>query len=417
MRGGKLACLVGGILLIVPMIAPGIIFSGEGPAPWRQTATPGQNDKGGRTEDWIGLGPEKLWRVRMGFDFKTTYDSNVNREPPGNQDADVIFNFTPSIHLGRQGAHLGVDGSYLLSYEQYVVDTGQSSFGHEFKTRLRLTGEKLTARFDESFKLTKAYATSEQSERRTILFNNINPEIIYQLAPRFSASALYGNYLFAYTDSPLQKNSYVTHEYGGRIYYHATHKFDVYVQGSVDFVDYYRSGSFDSRSFGIYVGSFGKLTERILLNTQTGVLARSYDDSRINPYRNWVWEGVLSYRLTERLRVILEGKRDVQESVYQDTAWYGPNMVGLRLHYRATPHIAIEGSGNFQSNRYPRETAEKTTTKKRKDHLILASLKFIWTPIRRLVFTVGYYLRQRISNFDDFDYIDHSVDVSIGYHF
>lgn len=410
----KLAWLTGGILFFV---FSKMVFSGEEMS--SRIRTPSSEDEKGEGigEDWIGFGSEKLWRIRPTFDFETIYDSNVNRESPGHTNPDVIFNFTPSIQLTRQGTHFGVTGDYSPVYQQYVSDTRQSAFNHAFGTQLWLTEEKLTAKFDESFKWTKAYATSEQSERRTIIYNDINPEVIYQLTSRFSASALYQSYLFNYTDSPLRDRSYVNNEYGGRIYYHATHKFDVYIQGSAIFVDYYKSGQFDSKGFGVYVGSFGKLTERVLINGQMGFLDRTYDDSSINPYQNWVWEAVIKYRLTKKIGLSLQGKRDVQESVYQNTGWYGPNRVGLGFQYQATTHVTIEGNGDFQDNRYPTETIEGTATKKRNDDLLLAGLKLVWKPIRHLILTVGYSFRQRVSNFKDFNYADHAVESSIGYQF
>lgn len=377
--------------------------------------------EGGETgegeEGWFGFGPDKLWRVRSGVEVRTRYDSNVNREPSGKTDSDFIFGFRPSIEVSRIGTLFGLQSDYALIYEQYLKDHRQSGFSHQWGIQSWYAGENLSVKFGNSFKFAKAYATSEQNERRTVLVNEVYPEIAYRLGQKFSLSAIYNNSIFHYAESILTDNSYTSSEYGGRLYYHTTPKLDIYVQGSATTVDYYHSGLFDSRGYGVYIGTYGKLTERIRLNLETGFLSRDYEDGRINAYRNWVWEGIVNYRLTSKMDLSLQLKRNVQESVYQRTGWYEPHRLGLNLAYHATRHVTLEGGGNFQGNRYSRETPEGDLLKKRKDYLMQTFASVQWTPFRHFALSVRYGFDFRESNFNVFDYTEQSVECTAGYHF
>lgn len=362
----------------------------------------------------IGLGSDKLWRLRPGFEYKTTYDSNVNREPSGRRDHDIIFNYTPSFDLTRRGTRLGVDLGYVLDYEQFLRDSDQSHFDHTFNLLTDYTGERLNVSIPEKFGFMEAYASSEQSERRPFFYNDIYPEIKYKITPKVSASVLYRNYLFQYRDSILKSSSYAYHEIGGRNYYHLTPKTDIYIHGAGTVTDYYRRGVFDSSGYLIYAGTRGKLTEKLLTDTYTGVRGRSYDNKTANSYYNWIWEGMMEYKVSSKLNSSLTLKRDIEESVYQTTGWYGVHMFDVGLHYALTEHMKLQTSLNYQNNHYSKDTSEVGQgTKKRDDDIVAVSASFTWNPYRALSWSTGYSVRNRHSNFSTFDYTEHTVDSAL----
>lgn len=366
----------------------------------------------------IGLGRDKDWRLKPGFEFKTTYDSNVNREPNRSRNEDIIFNYTPSVELERKGTRFEVATGYQMNFQEFLRDSDQNSFNHIAFNRMKFTGEKLSASVVDNFGLVKAYASSEQSERRTIITNDARPEIAYRLSPKFSVSAVYRNLLYNYQESALRANSYILNDYGGRMYYHATSKLDFYVHGSGTDINYHRSGIYDSNGFSILAGSKGKVTNKVGINLETGYRQHNYDDSSINSFNDWVLRGIILYRVTSKTKATLTAKREKEESVYRNVAFYQAQMIGLGLSHRISEHIGLVLGGSFGTNRYPRETTEVGLTKKRRDYVYEGGAKVNWKPILDLIFSVGYNWRQRLSNFDNvFDYISHSVDASVSYKF
>lgn len=380
-----------------------------------QLASP-KADAGKSGSDLIGVGPEKKWQIHPGFKFQTTFDSNVNREAPHKRNEEIILSYIPSVTARRKGSKLDVAAGYEMSYQEFLRDADQSSFNHVANTDIVYKGDKLTTKIDERFAFVTAYATNEQSERRTVLANDFRPEIIYRLTPKVSVSSVYRHYLFSYRESAVRDNSYNLNEIGGRVYYHATPKLDFYVEGAGNLVDYYKSGIYDSRGYTILVGSVGKMTDKVVLNLQGGFRGQRYDDSSLNSFNGLVVEGILRYRLTRKFHVSILGKREKEESVYSNTAFYVSNKLGLEFDYRLTPRVHLNVDGSIARSHYPRETTSGTLTKKRRDYLFESGARINWYPFRYLNVSTGYAFRERESNFDNtFDYVDHVVDTSVSY--
>lgn len=370
------------------------------------------------TSGTVGFSRDKLWRIIPGFEFRPTYDSNVNREPPHQRNEDIIFHYIPSVDIRRKGTRLDVATGYQMDFQEYLRDPDQSGFNHLAKTHARFTGNRLKVGVDERFGWLKAYASSEQSERRTILVNDFRPEISYRFTPKFSIATVYQNYLFHYRESALRESSYMINDIGGRLYYHMTPKLDLYLHSSGNTIDYYRSGTLDSTGYTILAGAIGKAARKVILNLQTGFRGAHYDDSSINSFNGLIAQGAIQYRLTSKIDASLLLKRDKQESVYRNTGWYQADMVGTELNYRISRHVVFGVHSSVQQNSYPRETTEGTLTKKRRDYVLETGTQLKWKPFRHLTLSSGYGFRQRASNFDNtFDYINHTVDLSIAYQF
>jgi len=370
------------------------------------------------SSDLIGFGPDKTWRIKPGFEFKTVYDSNINREPPGQRNDDIILNYTPSVEVERKGSRFELGAGYAMNFQEFLKDNTQNSFNHTAHVQSKFTGNRLKAKFNDNFSLVRAFATSEQTKRRTVLINDVNPEVAYRLTKKFSIASIYRNYLFNYRDSDFKESSYDTNEIGGRVYYHVRPKLDLYLEGDGNIVDYYRSGTLDSKGFSILAGSVGRVTKKLQMNLSTGFQGRYYDNSSINSFNGYVVKGILLYKVAPKLTATFTAQRNIQEAVYRNTAYYIENILGIGFDYRVTHRINFETHSSIGTNRYPSETTEVGLTKKRRDYLLDFGAGFKWKLVRNLFLGVGYNLRQRTSNFDNvFDYLENAVEGSISYKF
>ena len=385
-------------------------------------AQPSQSisDLGG--QKLIGFGSDSLWRILPGFEFKTRYDSNINREPPHMRNEDLIFNYVPTIDLVRSGTRLEVRSGYEMKFQEYFKNPKFNAFNHVLKSSVLYKGHRLQGKLKEDLGLIKSYASSEQLERRTILFGELRPELIYKLTPKFSVSAIYHNYLFMYKDSILHDSSYDMNSTGGRIYYHISPKLDLFVEGSRDKTNYFNTEGRDSSGYTVSVGSIGRFTRKLIGTLQVGFKRSTFDSSSddftATSFNNWVTEAAFRYKLSPKVDLTLIAKRDRQESVYAGSGWYQSDMVGFLIHYRMTKRISFQAGTNLQRNKYPIETMEGNRIKKRRDWVVDSDVGFKWQPMRNFSVSMEYGFRERFSNFDNvFDYMDHTVDISVGYKF
>ena len=365
--------------------------------------------------DSIGIGPGYTWQVLPSFEFNSVYESNVNREAPGQEDHDIILNYTPAIEIARHGNRYQLEAGYAMNFQEYLRDPDQNAFNHDAYTRLKHTTGKLTTTLEEEFSFAKTYASTEQSERRRILSNSVTPEIAYRLSDKFSVSAIYQNYLFEYLDSILKDSSYIVHDIGGRIYYHLTPRLDLYAQGSGIINNYYRTDTFDSNGFRALGGLRGRITDKLTMTLESGFKHHDYESSGINSYNDWVLSGAAEYQVTSKLKGALFLRRDKEESVYRNVGWYEVDSVGANLNYQLTSRIAADLGTTVQGNYYAADTTEAgNMTDKRRDFVMASHVTLKWNPFRYFTFQSGYKFLQRQSNFDNlFEYVDHVVEASI----
>jgi len=357
----------------------------------------------------FGLGEDKIWQVKPRFQFRTVFDSNVNREASG-EDEDVIFNINPGIALERKGSKLRVKADYDLNYQVYVDDSDQNAFNHVFGTEVEYTGDKLNVLLSNDLGFVKTYASSESSERTSFDYDNLDLEVKYDITDKVSLAPIYRMNWLEYNESILKANSYFIHEFGGRAYYDITDKTDVYIEGSGHFVDYYESGIYDSQGYKIVVGAIGKVTDKTTLSVETGFKGREYDDDSINEYNNWVFQGIIKYYVSSKVNLELSGKRDIAESVFGDTGFYSFTRGNLGVNYNATEKINANAYVGVQGNDYSKAVG---TESKRDDYVVDTGLRFSWTPYRYTSLSTGYAFSTRQSNINTYEYIDHMVDASV----
>ena len=361
-----------------------------------------------------GSGSDRVWRIKPGFKFDSSFDTNINRERPGRRDEDIILTYAPSIKVMRHGTRVGVEGNYTFAFQQFLRDSDQSHFDHTFDGRIKYTGNRLNATLGGNSAFVETYASSEQSERRSLWINGVSPEIAYRLTPKLSASALYRNHYFDYRDVTFSDLSYWSHDTGGRIYYHATPKLDFYTEGVWTVIDYWRSGVYDADGFSATGGAVGRMTPKLVVDLGAGFKGHFYDNSTINSYKDWIVLGSLGYRLSPKIDLSLYGKRDKNESVYRNVGWFRSHELGLGITYRMPYRTTFGISGSIQNNRYSRETTEGPDTKKRSDFIYAGGSSLSWSPIEYVSLAVGYGIRKRTTNFDDlFGYLAHSFDGSV----
>jgi len=365
--------------------------------------------------DGFGVGPNKLWRISPAYKQSVVYDSNINREPGEGSDQDIIFQFSPSVEISRIGDKFGVEAEYEMTYEAFVRDTDQNAFNHNVNLKTWYDSERLDVKIGERFGTGKTFASSEVADRTRVIFNDVNSEVIYKLTEKVSVSALYRNYYFEYLDSIVALNSYVQHEFGGRVYYHVTDKTDVYVQGSAIVTDYYRTSLFNSDGYGIYAGATGRFTSRLVLDVKAGFEGRNYERNDINSYDNFVGEGGFRYTLTPKTDLILLAKRGIEESVFRAVGYYEYDKISLGGVTKFTERISFNYNAGWQYNRYPSETLEglpQSDLRKRKDALLTVDTGLNWQPWRNVNVGVKYTFGDRDSNLNSFDYTFHRTEAN-----
>ena len=87
---------------------------------------------------------------------------------------------------------------YTFDFENYLKHSEQNAFNHRVENSMEINGERLSLKVRDNFGSVKTIASSEQSERQRVVYNNVYVETPYKLTDKYSASAIYQNNLFRY---------------------------------------------------------------------------------------------------------------------------------------------------------------------------------------------------------------------------
>lgn len=362
---------------------------------------------------------ESKWRVLPGLAFNTSYDSNINREPGGERNEDIFFETRPSLRVKREGGVVKLDTKYDAGYERYVRDEQTPNiFSQKADLDLQVKFSRLKFLLDETFLRNKTYASSEQSERRTINVNRLGGEVVYDLTDRTAIALRVGNDLFRYGETVVKDSSYLTNRYGGRLYYKWTERFEIFSDTSYFENRYYRSTSEkNSKGYWTGLGIRGALTPRMAVNLSGGFKHRKYSSEDYNSDSNLYLEGGLKYRMTSRIDALLLLKRDLQESLSTTSSAYRANRSGVDFKYAATEFISFNLGGYVQRNDYLNtNTFSGRKAGDRKDWITGGSAGVEWQFIKNIFWSLRYEYALRSSTDDDQNgYNRHLLTAGIAY--
>lgn len=362
------------------------------------------------------------WNLGTSIRLTQTYDTNINLERKGYENDEIYFGIAPTLRLQRTAAEGWVDLAYTPSYNPYLDRDEQSHFGHSFDTNIRLDRNRARLLIRDNFRRSHERASSEQEERRDLRQNTFSPELIYRLTDKVSVSGIYQNTLLQYVQSGLRRNSYMTHEPGGRVYYKLTDKTDIFIDARAIVTDYFNSGLYDSDGFRVAGGVQGRLTDKIRLKFLGGHKTRKYENPSLDSWRGFFVEGTAVYDWTDKTTLHLSVKRDINESLVLNNPFYEYYRAELGFDHQLFAKISLRGSIGYQKNEYPKiftvGSVIPNVSGERADDIGTARLGVNWKPYDSWNLGVDYGFECRDSSLDSFfNYIDHSVTTSAEYSF
>jgi len=144
----------------------------------------------------IGFGEEKLWRLKPEIEFKTGFDSNVDRAKSGETESDISFSYIPALTLTRYGTRLTVESQYALEMEHFLDTQSGMSYNNFSKNTVLYDDGKLSANLYHDFKYADARFSTEDNERTTTTTNRVQTEVAYNIGPKLTPSLIYENYIY-----------------------------------------------------------------------------------------------------------------------------------------------------------------------------------------------------------------------------
>ncbi len=340
--------------------------------------------------------------------LKAGYDSNIYQISESAED-DFIVRVTPalSVALPMESWYLKARGEadavrYLhhdnASYSTYLAG---AEVGALYPGGLDWT-------LADDFRKGHQVLTSEFIKEDYFLnaaFGKVS--YAFEDAFRIQLSAYNNNYAYDKSDD-LDRNENTV---AGAFFYQFMPKTSVLVEVAYANIRY-GDGGFEYKDNDIYQlrgGLTWDFTGKSTGELKAGWMRKAYDERDDEDF--FVLAGSVRTIFSEFTTVRAELSRGTQESDYTDNPYYLSNSASAGLSQEITEKISGRAGIKWRMDEYPIETTESSKTAKRQDNWLDLNLDLKFQMFRWMTINAGYGYESRDSNFNDFDYEDHRVEI------
>jgi hypothetical protein len=178
-------------------------------------------------------------------------------------------------------------------------------------------------------------------------------------------------------------------------------------------IAYIKTFNSDANFYQGLVGIRGKLTEKCTAEIKGGWQYRDYTRATTKDYDGLVTTASIQEDFTENDILKITWLRTPFESLYTGTNYYvANNVTGMYIH-KFTEKFSANVNTSYQLSTYPTETTEDSETRKRQDSTWSIGAGVEYAMQKWAICRAGYEFRQRLSNFDKFEFNDNLVTASL----
>ncbi|MBE0504605.1 MAG: outer membrane beta-barrel protein [Desulfuromonadales bacterium] len=248
------------------------------------------------------------------------------------------------------------------------------------------------------------YGTGGKADRSLDTFdaNLFNAILVSRLSPKLLLRADYSHYTLDYAAASNNYRNRNDDSYSGYLFFQATPKTALFVQGEHIAIDYGENSNLDSRHNNYYLGIQMQTSANTRGRVKVGYGMRDDDTTESNAY---LGEAQVDYFFTPKTSIYLQGTRRILETNQIGARSILSHRVLLGYRQRMAARWRIDGNLFFDRNEY--DGTVNIGNRIASDYYYdefggRATLGFAPRPWVNL--GVGYEYRERDSNFNSEDY-------------
>jgi len=381
----------------------------------------------------------ETWRFFKGFNFSTTYDSNIFLSRINQKDDESLI-YTPTIGFARKGRYDYFQTFYDLSYVEYIENGKLSRFNHSIISQFGYYFPKLKIGVYNTFRPDTAYSIGERTELRSAeasrviaYSDNALGKIDYELTSKVRLLYKQRYILFYFptssNNSIINKFSSQTHIFNPRISYRMAPKTDIYADYEFDTADFFEGGVYSSKSHVASVGITNQILPKTSVTLELGYRWRDYNNNDAAQDEGaYQFKAAASQQLTHKTSITLWATRDFEEDLDNITSTLSANRVvyyyGANLTWQISRHVDFQSGmsiGYATKDGYLMQTdpdnSSLSFTRRLNNDFYESNVSLNWNPRPFVSATVGYKYFKKDSSFKNFDYDDHKVITSLKFKF
>ncbi|MFH1201404.1 MAG: outer membrane beta-barrel protein [Candidatus Omnitrophota bacterium] len=311
---------------------------------------------------------------------------------------------------------------YLADFEYFADHAGENSENHKTDADLKLTFNDWHINFNNMFHYYVDQLRIEDTNRiprtqdhastkvtRTSTNMDLSLGYTYRLE-RYRTDEAIGSYF----GQALNYRDLERDEHEGEL--EAALKFwpktSLLLSGVLGTLEHRTGKKPDSDFFEILTGLRGEPTKKCTVEAKIGYRGSDYDDPA-DDFEGLVFRGNLTENFTERDSLRLDFVRTVEDTNYQNNAFYENSFINARYRHGFTDRIAGYIDASYQVNYYPTETTEGSETLNRDDNFWSAGASLSYDLTKWIACEIKYLFRTRDSNISGYDYNNNRISIGL----
>lgn len=259
------------------------------------------------------LGIPKKDRIRFGFDSYYTYDSNIERKNPGNEDGDSVFDETPSVQFDLSGRKTDLRFEVRGVKQWNIKFPKKDIWGVEERLRYRRRYWKKISHSVQSRFARLSDKTIEVNQKRVRYDSYQNTVFNYELSRKFSINTEINANKRLFTTEAFDQDSSWETTVAPAFFWHMTPKSRLsggYTIGT----NRIRTKVGNAVSHEFHLGYFGRVTRKSSISFDTSYAYQS-PRSLETPTAHTINVGTgYIYQVTPKTQMILQVLRSQQNS-------------------------------------------------------------------------------------------------------
>lgn len=337
-------------------------------------------------------------------------------------DFSTVVSVGTALHyqLGRQELNLFLKRDFI----RYIHDNVQDADRDEARLNLGLNVfDKVKIKFDGGY-------TKAPQSRNDYLGDGLNEvtdlsggvTLGYEMPSGLGFEASYRREDVGYSLARFSSNEFSMDRYAGRVTYRISPDTMFYTGLQRDVTNFRElqilgttTLNNDSTGDSIRVGVERSAGAKTMVSGYVGYLQRRHKSGSARDFDGVIGRLALTYQLTAKLGLTLNGERQVYEETYVGRIYSVSELLGLGLVFQVTPKIKINLSDRLIWKSF--EDLPGSGVQKRSDLQHELKTGIGWTPINRLSVDIGYTYLSRSSDESARDYDAHTLMTSLSYRF
>jgi hypothetical protein len=254
------------------------------------------------------------------------------------------------------------------------------------------------------------------TQRVDRLENTLDVGADYTVRERYTFDVNYRWFMVDYQDPDFDQFDRDDHTIGGTFFYRVFPKTSVLGEVQYNIVRYDEpavAADRDSDAWRFLVGVKGDITAKTTILLKIGWEWKDYDNQAREDWDGVIAEANVIWKYREPSEVRVFGGRANVESLFEGTNYYVSTYVGAEVRHFLSERLVLRIRGLGGVNDYPEDVTVGTQTGEREDVFIEAGVALKYQMRRWVAFEIAYGFLKLDSNFNEFDYTDNRVKVSV----